>query len=59
MHCIPKTNKVSDMLEVEKQYKVGLQVCACVQNIPRPSQTEKQQKFAYSQNLFTYLFIFV
>jgi len=34
MHCIPKTNKVTDILEVEKQYKLGLQGCDCMYNIP-------------------------
>jgi hypothetical protein len=57
MHCIPKTNKVTDMLEVEKQYKLGLQGCDCMQNIPYPSQTAKPEKFASSQNLLKYVFI--
>jgi hypothetical protein len=45
------------MLEVEKQYKLGLQGSDCTQNIPYTPQTAKQEKFASSKNLLTYLFI--
>jgi len=57
-HAFYSQNQIRwlDVLAVEKQYKLGLQGCDCVQNISYSSQTEEQEKFASSQNLLTYLF---
>jgi hypothetical protein len=54
MHGTPKTSKVTC---VSSREAIQGSDCDCTQNILYPSQTAKQEKCAFSQNLLTCRFI--